>query len=663
MKNPKRPAQAEAVGCMLTRYGKPKRRSRVMTPCEPGQKRAPGGSKYPTLVIAAGLAVLAFAALIASFISQAHVLGMIVGASRNNDQLQRGADSLAQNFSGIVVRLRYCSAGLLLAALLATIQRAKVQTWIQEAVLPLPQFLRCVAGSLVRSLRADGKLDVWVLLTLSLLGGALRYRFLFQPILSDEADTFLSYASRPLYVGLSWYSAPNNQLFHTLLVHFAWRLFGEQEWAIRLPAFLAGILLIPMTYWAARVLYDKHSALIAASLVTATPTLIGYSAYARGYTMICVLFLLLLITGQYLLGHANKPAWVLWALFAALGLYTIPVMSYAVGTAALWLVLSSSRIERGRPRSQFLASLASAVALAAAVTTLLYLPVVVASGWKPLFFNPWVQTKGFAYLFANFQESVSRTWHEWTTDIPAPLVSVLTVGFVTALALYRRTPWYRVGVPVAAALCIPALLLVQRVVPGPRVWLFLLPLCAAVSGAGLWLLMRGLGGRDEIARSRLSAGIALVCFVGMCIPDLRGTTLASRRSSRGVEDAAVWMKSRLIPGDIVVVQGMGWSPLTYYFRRYGIPLISRPAPCDALSIMYTPHSRLTGKPAEDKMRVLAVSIPTQSPDAVLAGACLAWQPSTIPRLVFESAGIRIHEGLSVQADSQPASKSAQSRFR
>ena len=57
----------------------------------------------------------------------------------------------------------------------------------------------------------------------------------------DEAFTFLRFASQPLLEGLTTYAEPNNHLFHTLLVHISTSLFGDQPWAIRLPALLAGV--------------------------------------------------------------------------------------------------------------------------------------------------------------------------------------------------------------------------------------------------------------------------------------------------------------------------------------------------------------------------------------------------------------------------------------
>ena len=73
-----------------------------MTPDEHRRKPAVGGAQRLALVVAASLAVLAFAALFASFISYTSILGTI-----------GGADSLAQNFSNLGVRLRFDPRGRL----------------------------------------------------------------------------------------------------------------------------------------------------------------------------------------------------------------------------------------------------------------------------------------------------------------------------------------------------------------------------------------------------------------------------------------------------------------------------------------------------------------------------------------------------------------------
>lgn len=595
--------------------------------------------RWPSLAVVAGLAAIGFAALIASFVSFGSVVGTISGGGRNDDQLLRGADSLARNFGGIVVRLRFCASALLFAALAAAMQRARIQTWIEEAVVALPRFLRSVPGMIGRGLRADGAFHIAALAALTSIGAAVRYRYLFLPMRIDEAETYLSYASRPLYIGLSWYPAPNNHLFHTLLVHFVCSLFGGLEWVIRMPAFVSGILLIPLTYWAGRALYDKHSALIAAGLVAGASSLVHYSVDGRGYSIVCGAFLLLLPIGQHLLAHDSQPAWLVWALCASVGLYTIPTMLYAAGTATVWLVFASGGIEKKEDRRRFLVHLTSSVALTAGLTALLYLPVVIASGWKPLFSNSFVAAKGLAYFWANIPRGLLQAWELLTADVAAPLVWFLVLCFAVGLVFYRTTAANRFAPPVAAGLVIPIVLLAQRVIPYARVWLFLVPLAAIVAGAGLWVMVRGFE-----AHSFVSIAIALACLAGLCVPDFRGGRLAYRIPSDGAENVARWMKGHLTPGDVVVAQGLGWTPLTYYFRRHGVPLVNRPSPCDYATLIYTSKGGAGRNPG----RVLTISGVNQNPSTVLSGACMAWQASPIPDVVYQTLNLRVHQGLGVR---------------
>src|SRR5215216_5674591 len=83
---------------------------------------------------------------------------------------------------------------------------------------------------------------------ITLIALILRLLDLNQSISYDEAYTFIHFASRPYKHILADYSAPNNHIFHTILVRIAYRLFGAQAWVLRLPAFLAGIFMVPAMY-------------------------------------------------------------------------------------------------------------------------------------------------------------------------------------------------------------------------------------------------------------------------------------------------------------------------------------------------------------------------------------------------------------------------------
>jgi predicted membrane-bound mannosyltransferase len=136
---------------------------------------------------------------------------------------------------------------------------------------------------------------------ITLIGLLLRLLDLNKSIAYDEAYTFIHFASRPFKHILADYSAPNNHIFHTILVGISYRLFGGDAWALRLPAFVAGNLIIPVMYMTARRFFSQYQALAAAGLVAVIPLFINYSVNGRGYTLL-VLF-------------AFRFSFILWRVF------------------------------------------------------------------------------------------------------------------------------------------------------------------------------------------------------------------------------------------------------------------------------------------------------------------------------------------------------------
>jgi 4-amino-4-deoxy-L-arabinose transferase-like glycosyltransferase len=178
---------------------------------------------------------------------------------------------------------------------------------------------------------------------IALLGAIPRVIHLFYPMQYDEAYTFMAFARPPLYYTLTDYHLPNNHVFHSVLVHFSTRLWGEDPWAIRLPAFLAGWLLIPAVYLLAETLYNSRVALIAAILVAGWPNLINYSANARGYSLIMLLTLGLFYLGTRVLHEDRLGLWLGMSLLAAIGLFTVPVMAYPLAMLGIWMVMEAVR--------------------------------------------------------------------------------------------------------------------------------------------------------------------------------------------------------------------------------------------------------------------------------------------------------------------------------
>ncbi len=111
-------------------------------------------------------------------------------------------------------------------------------TWILD--------LRKLISWLISDLISDN--HRWALISFIILGLVLRFAFLGRPMGHDETYTYMAFASRGIKTAITDYHLPNNHVLHTILVVISTSLFGNSPEAIRLPAFIAGVLLIPAVY-------------------------------------------------------------------------------------------------------------------------------------------------------------------------------------------------------------------------------------------------------------------------------------------------------------------------------------------------------------------------------------------------------------------------------
>ena len=322
---------------------------------------------------------------------------------------------------------------------------------------------------------------------ITVAGAALRARYLSQPMRYDEAFTYLAYASQPLAKGLARYDYPNNHLLHTLLVHVTTMVFGNHPWSLRLPAYTAGVALVPAWWWAVRGLYPGAAGLLTAGLVAGSSPLVEFSTNARGYMLVALDSALLVGASTALLRRATPLRWAGLAALIALALWTIPVALFPVGAVAAWLGVEALARRPPGGRQRFLRGLALALVGAGCLTVVLYLPVLRGWGVDAVVGNRFVAPLGEQVLLRRLPGSLEGTWRLAVRDAPRALVLVLLAGVALGLLGHRRLGAQRVPLlPIAVIWC-GGLVLVQRVVPFPRVWLFLIPLAFGTAAAGLTL--------------------------------------------------------------------------------------------------------------------------------------------------------------------------------
>lgn len=396
----------------------------------------------------------------------------------------------------------------------------------------------------------------------------LRALYLRQVMRYDEAVTYMYFVKPPWFEALSTYTYPNNHLFHTLLAKASVTVFGNSPWALRLPAFLAGVLLVPATYAVARAFYGARAALIAAAIVASSGVLVLYSTNARGYTIVVLAFLLLVLSAIRLQRGAGIGQWIAFSVIAALGLWTIPVMLYPLGTVAVWLALSlwldGKRAEIRR--------LAIALGGAGALALLLYLPVISRSGVGAITRNKFVAPSGWYEFFSQLPATLGEALRSWSLGIP-PLVSLaLLACALFALRYHATVSRFRVNIALAAYVWSAWLLVVNHRAPFARVWLWFLPIAAALAAAGAVLLFERWPRTRRFIEQRTPA-LAVAWGLGAAMSIVLSFAVLLTRDTgtyRDAEQAAIALKAVLQPTDRVLAGLPTNGPLEYYFDRVGV---------------------------------------------------------------------------------------------
>jgi mannosyltransferase len=169
-----------------------------------------------------------------------------------------------------------------------------------------------------------------LLLVILLSACALRLYGLNQGLWYDEIKTYVDYARIPFGKIITTYDSENNHILYTLLAHASFCIFGESAWSLRLPAALFGVASIWALYLLVRKVGSQREALLSSALLTFSYHHIWFSQNARGY--VGLLFWTILTSWLFLRGiqESQRYLWLLYALAAALGVYTHITMLFVV---------------------------------------------------------------------------------------------------------------------------------------------------------------------------------------------------------------------------------------------------------------------------------------------------------------------------------------------
>lgn len=398
------------------------------------------------------------------------------------------------------------------------------------------------------------------------IGAALRLLHLWQPIRYDEAVTWMYFARHDWARALSTYTYPNNHLLHTALVKASAMVLGSEPWVLRLPALFAGLLVLPASWATIHSLYGSRAALIALPLVATSGGMILYSTNARGYMLVVLAFLLLLLCARRIL--AGRQDWIALALVGALGLWTVPTMLLPLGAVLVWLGLSLFVENRASQLRKLLVTAGVTVALA----LLLYAPVISREGLAAITRNRFVAPIAWLEFFRLMPESIIGALSSWSLGVPPVISVVFLLCAAVALRRHASVTTTRVGLPLAVFVWCCWLLVVNHRPPFSRVWLWLMPLVAALSAAGVVLLLDRWPARTRAISQRLPiVSVAMALLLG-------GSVALSRAVFRSTDtgtyqDAAAateLLRGVVRDGDRVIAAIPTNAPLQYHMHRAGL---------------------------------------------------------------------------------------------
>ena len=240
--------------------------------------------------------------------------------------------------------------------------------------------------------------------------------------------------------------------------------------------------------------------------------------------MLCCLTVAAALVAVRLPRRENVAGWTALALFATLGLWTIPIMLYPLAGIALWLWAEARAGDTVIPPSAMAERLRWTTLAIAVGAALVYLPVVIRSGITLVVGNRFVRPQSRRSFFVGLPAFYDQVWSDWTRGWPWWLALLAAIGIIMATVLRGSRARRSVSLAGAAIVAATLLLLVNGRIPYVRVWLYLLPLALVTAGGGLVHAWRRLAKRAAPLRRR---GVAPFVLGSLLIAIAAGGTLGT----------------------------------------------------------------------------------------------------------------------------------------
>lgn len=469
---------------------------------------------------------------------------------------------------------KYIGMGIILIGVLLCIFIKNIGLFFYNLLKCLASFTKDLIKKFLIFIQDKDKLHLITFFIILLFSFIIRLLFINQPIRYDEAYTFVHFVKNPLWMTVADFRSTNNHILHSILVKISVKFFGDSLWAIRLPAFIFGILIVPMAYTIARAFFNKKTAIITMSILSASSILIEFSTNARGYTIVIFIFLVILGLARYIKNNNNIFACVLFSFISSLGFFTMPLMLYPFIVVIVWLFLSILKNDSPINKRTNLKNLIISIFLTIIFTIILYSRAIFKFGINSaISSNISSGSRPWSYFFTDQWNFIKAIWLEWNRDIPLVLQIFLAICFVLALIFHRKISKYKINLFIPVIICfIPIVLIQKNSIVFPRHWLFLLLLYVMTAAAGFVLIIELIQNKIRFKKPLIIPIISLILSIGLCLSVFFSQSVLKSDDTgtfREAENITIYINKNLQKDDIVLAPSYITKPiLTYYFNRY-----------------------------------------------------------------------------------------------
>ena len=409
----------------------------------------------------------------------------------------------------------------------------------------------------------------WLLAVTTLVALILRCIQLGSDLWLDEISPILAYGQMPVLHIVTTYLSSNNHLLNTLFMKLVLVCFGEQEWAIRLPAMLFGTATIPAIYWVSRNALSRRNSLFVAVLLAVSYHHIFFSQNARGYS--AYLFFSVLSSGLLVKGLQEDRArdWVLYGLTMFLNFASLLDSIFVFASHVIVGVIALLVVQRnGRSPLPLARRLVAVFTITGALVLNLYITMApqfyIYS--KTVYRDP---ATGFSPFSVEFLQEFLRGLSAGLGR--SVLLGVIPFGLLAATGFFilLRRQW-----ALTTALALPGLLtalflLAEGLEFSPRFFLLWLPLAMFVTVQGIHSLV-SLVAQNLRTTARLAPQLAstLVLFaVAVSLFSLKRYYLVPKQPYRA---SIHYIEVQRQPREAIIVAYLAESGYRFYGKRFGL---------------------------------------------------------------------------------------------